>query len=257
MPLTHEQIVEISRLQMMIRNLEKIRMESTDEFQTYRVTKDLEKYQRKIREISPDGVPDNLYETVVNAKKLQENPEEVEYKLISRFPVMKISPHSNDREINQIGTIVNTLDIEYMPILGDTHIKFDFAHQSERDTLFKHLENLRRNMKVLTETIEEYAQTEKQEFREQLSRMKNKQSRIFISESYDFLKKVRDFLEKTNKEIRAGNSVIMNLVDPIHFNPRFEKASVLEGKTIPQALQEFEEFVREAISLINLPNFKI
>lgn len=257
MPLTPEQIVEISRLQSMIRNLEKIQRESRDDFQQMRVSKDIEKYQRKIREISPEGIPDNLQAAVTAKSKNSKNADEEEYKLLSMFPVMKISPNSHDREINQIGTIINAIDLEYMPVLGDTHIKFDFANQTERDTLIKHLENLRRNMKVLTETIEEYAQAEKQEFREQLGRMKNKQSRIFIAESYEFLKKVREFLDKVNRSIRAGDSVIMNLEEKITFNPRFEKATLLEGKSIPEALIQFQEFVKEAMDVINLPNLKI
>jgi alpha-amylase/alpha-mannosidase (GH57 family) len=257
MPLSHEQIVEISRLQNMIRNLEKIKRGSKDEFQVHRVTMDLDKYHSMIQKISPEGIPDNMQETVQASKALKDNDPNMKNKLIAQFPVMKVSPNSNDREINQIATIINVLDGEYMPILGDTHIKFDFAHQSERDTLFKYLENLRRNMKVLTETIEEYAQAEKQEFREQLGRMKNKQSRIFISESYDFLKKVKEFLEAVQKDIRAGNSVIMNLEEKITFNPRFEKSTLLEGRDITSALNEFFEFTKEAMDVINLPNLKI
>jgi hypothetical protein len=257
MPLSHEQIVEISRIQSVIRNLEKIKRESKDDFQITRVSMDLDKYNRKMAEISPDGIPDNMEATVATSKALQENDPNVKHKLISQFPIMKITPNSHDREINQIGTIANIMDIEFIPLLGDTHIKFDFAHQSERDTLFKHMENLRRNMKVLTETIEEFAGAEKQEFREQLGRMKNKQSRIFISEAYDVFKKTREFLEAVNKDIRDGSSVIMNIEEPIKFNPRFEKASLLEGKSIPSALADFQTFTKEAMDLINLPNLKI
>lgn len=241
----------------MIRNLETIKKESKDEFQTHRVSMDLDKYHEKIQEISPEGIPDNIDATVAASKALKENKEDLKFKMIAQFPVMKISPNSNDREINQIGTLVNVIDAEFMPILGDAHIKFDFAHQSERDTLFKHLENLRRNMKVLVETIEEYAEADKQEFREQLGRMKNKQSRIFIAESYDFFKKVREFIEAITKDINAGNSVIMNLDVPLEFNPRFEKATLLEGKSIQEGLRDFLLFTRETMEAINLPNMKL
>jgi hypothetical protein len=257
MPLSHEQIVEISRLQGMIRNLEKIQRQSKDEYQSIRVSKDLEKFNRRLLEISPDGIPDNIEATVAASKALKDNDPNVKHKIVAQFPIMKISPNSHDREINQIGTLVNVMELEFLPVLGDTHIKFDFAHQGERDTLFKHMENLRRNMKVLMETIEEYAAAEKQEFREQLGRMKNKQSRIFISESYDLFKKVREFLEAVNKDIREGSSVVMNIEEPIVFNPRFEKSTLLEGKSIPDALMDFQNFTRECMEVINLPNLKI
>ncbi|WCL50518.1 hypothetical protein [Leptospira sp. GIMC2001] len=257
MPLTHEQIVELSRVQGIIRNLEKIRKESKDEFQSHRVSMDLEKYSRRMHEISPDGVPDNMAATVAASKALQDNDPNLKHKIISQFPIMKISPNSHDSEINQIGTLTNILDLEFLPILGDTHIKFDFAHQSDRDGLFKHMENLRRNMKVLIETVEEFAAADKQEFREQLGRMKNKQSRIFIAEAYEVFKKIREFLEAVNKDIREGNSVVMNIEEPMKFNPRFEKASLLEGRAIPDALMEFLNFTKESMDLINLPNMKI
>ncbi|MCZ8237921.1 MAG: hypothetical protein O9346_04490 [Leptospiraceae bacterium] len=257
MPLSHEQIVEISRIQAIIRNLEKIKRESKDDFQTTRVSMDLDKYNKKMMEISPEGIPDNMESTVAKSKALKDNDPNIKHKMISQFPIMKITPNSHDREINQIGTLANVMDVEFMALLGDTHIKFDFSHQSERDTLFKHMENLRRNMKVLMETIEEFAAAEKQEFREQLGRMKNKQSRIFISEVFDVFKKTREFLEAVNKDLREGSSVIMNLDDPVKFNPRFEKASLLEGKTIPAALNDFLTFTKEAMDIINLPNMKI
>lgn len=257
MALTHDQIIELSRIQGMIRNLEKIKKGSKNEFQSDRVSMDLDKYNRLIQEISPEGIPDNIEATVLTSKALKDNDPNIQHRILAQFPVMKISPNSHDREINQIGTIVNVLDLEFMPILGDRHIKFDFAHQGERDTLFKHLENLGRNMKVLTETIEEYASADKQEFREQLGRMKNKQSRIFISESYDVFKKVREFLESVNKDIREGSSVVMNLEEPIKFNPKFEKATLLEDRSISEALIEFLSFIKEAMDAINLPNLKI
>lgn len=257
MPLNHDQIVEISRIQGMIRNLEKIKKNSRNEFQLHRVSLDLEKYHRRIQEISPEGIPDNIQATVVASKALKDNDPNIKNRILAQFPIMKISPNSHDKEINQIGTIVNILDLEFMPILGDTHIKFDFAHQGERDTLFKYMENLRRNMKVLTETIEEYAAADKQEFREQLGRMKNKQSRIFISETFDIFKKIREFLESITKDLKAGNSVVMNLEEPIRFNTKYEKATLLEGKSIPDALTDFIVFIKEAMDAVNLPNMKI
>ena len=42
------------------------------------------------------------------------------------------------------------METEYVPpVLGDSHTKFDFSHATERDTVIKHLENIRRTMKSL------------------------------------------------------------------------------------------------------------
>lgn len=255
MPLSHDQLLELTRIQKMIRGLEKIKKNSKNPDQLTRVTWDLEKYQRKMNELSPDGIPDNLEYATLTSKRVQAGNEEMKY--IQKFPTLRITPNSNDREINQIGTLVKVMDEEFVPVLSDSHIKFDFSNANERDTILKHMENLRRNLKLLQETIEEYAAADKQEFKEQLSRMKNKQSRIFIAESYEVFKKFKDFLEKVHKEIREGNKVIMNMDEPIHFNKKFETATILEGKYIPEAIKEFLNFVKEVIELVNLPDVKV
>ncbi|PJZ44821.1 hypothetical protein [Leptospira brenneri] len=256
MPLSQEQIMELSKLQKMLKNLEKIERNAKNDLQKERVAFDIERYRRRMQEVSPEGIPDNLEQTMRNAKTREENPENLKHKIISQYPVMKVSPNSNDSEINQIGTLVNIMDLEYIPILGDGHIKFDYSHATERDSVLKYMENLRRNMKILVETVEEYAAADKQEFREQLSRMKNKQSRIFIAESFETLGKFRDFLTAVNRDIKEGVNVIMNMEEPIKFNPRFEKATVLEGRSIMEGLREFQEFAEEACDLIRLPSFR-
>ncbi|MCZ8344253.1 MAG: hypothetical protein O9301_14555 [Leptospira sp.] len=256
MPLSQEQIYELSKLQKMLRNLEKIEKNAKNDLQKERVAFDIERYRKRMQEVSPEGVPDNLEQTIRNVKARAEDPSKVKHKIISQYPVMKISPNSNDSEINQIGTLINIMDLEYIPILGDAHIKFDYSHATERDTVLKYMENLRRNMKILVETVEEYAAADKQEFREQLSRMKNKQSRIFIAESFETMTKFQEFLKAVNADIHEGVNVIMNMEEPLKFNPRFEKATVLEGRSIMEGLREFQEFVDETCDLIKLPSFR-
>lgn len=255
MPISHEQILELQKYQKMIRQLEKIQSYSENDNQKMRSTWYLDKYRKKMNEISPEGIPDNLDQAAEHYKNIQENPE-AQQSLLARFPVMKISPSSNDPEVNQIGTWVNVLDREYLPILNEAHVKFDFSHGAEKDGVVKHMENIRRNIKVLTETIEEFTQAEKQDFREQLARMKNKQTRIFITEAYELFSKFNDFLDQVLSDMKVGGGVVMNLEEPIHFNPRFEKATLLEGYPIPKALEEFRDFTKEALDNIHIPNLK-
>ncbi len=256
MALNTEQIILLQRYQTLLQQLEKILLISQNEEQKKRVTKEIQKCKSKILAISPEGIPDNIH--IVRAQPFMEKGKPqmaiTKENILSNIVVMKISPHSNDPEINFIATLINLLEDEYAPILGDSHIKFDFSHQSERDNLLKHLENIRRTMKVLSETIEEYAQAEKQDFKEQLGRMKNKQSRIFIAEAGELFKTFRDFIVKVNTTINSGTNIINNLEEPIHFNTRFERATLLEGKSIPEALRLFEEFTHAALEKINVPS---
>jgi len=257
MPLDSEEIAELTRLQKMVNQLQKIEKGAVNELQKIRVAYDIEKFRKRMQEISPEGLPDNLAQAVFNAaQKKAGKAGEKTHTVITQFPVMKICPHSNDAEINQIGTLINAMDLEYIPILGEGHVKFDYSHSTEKDGVLKYMENLRRNMKILIETIEEYANSEKAEFREQLARMKNKQSRIFIAEAGDTLSKFHEFLSAVNKEISEGNNVILNMDEPLKFNARYEKATLLEGKSIMEGLREFLNFVTESIDVIKLPNFR-
>ncbi|MCB1176339.1 MAG: hypothetical protein KDK36_02060 [Leptospiraceae bacterium] len=267
MALNHEQILLLQKYQKMLSQLEKIMLVSVNEDQKKRVNRDIQKYRNLVLSISPDGIPDNIH--VVRAAPVDKKPNKKENKdknkkdepiyaitrenILSNLVIMKISPHSNDPEINFIATLITTLETEYVPILGDSHIKFDFSHVTEKDNMLKHLENIRRTMKVLSETIEEYAQSDKQDFKEQLGRMKNKQGRIFISEAGELFKNFRDFITKVFNSIADGTGIIMNIDDTIHFNPRFEKATVLEGKSIKEAVRMFVEFTHAAIDSINVP----
>jgi hypothetical protein len=271
MALSNEQILELQKLQTILSQLEKILQVSQNPEQRKRVTKDIQKYKTKILSISPDGIPDNIHMVYVEKETPKQNvtqsntstsqkPEKdvplgylTRDKVLSNMVVMKISPHSHDQEINFIATLITVMESEYAPILGDSHIKFDFSHINERDNILKHIENIHRTMKVLTETIEEYALSDKQDFKEQLGRMKNKQSRIFIAEAGDLFKSFKDFVSTIIKSVEEGVGIIMNLEDRIHFNSRFERATILEGKLIPDALKQFLEFTYAALDNINVP----
>jgi hypothetical protein len=260
MALSADQIVELQKLQKLLNLLERTLASAKNDEQKRRVSKDIQKYKSKILAISPDGIPDNIHNAVTsqNSSPSRTPAEHINSNtnVLSNIAIMKISPHSHDSEINLIATLINVMETEYIPVLGDSHTKFDFSHATERDTVIKHLENIRRTMKVLTETIEEYALSEKQDFKEQLGRMKNKQSRIFISEAGDLFRAFKDFLEKVENDMQTGGVVVMNLGDKIHFNSRFERATILEGKDVGYCLRQFMEFTRAAFDSINVPTLK-
>ena len=261
MAITNDQMAEIQKLQKAIEQLEKIQKLSTNPEQKARVGKDIFQYKEKLKSLSPEGTHISVAKsstspTTQAAPVAKPIAAANSSSILSQFTVMKISPNSNENEINLIGTLLNVLDTEFIPVLMDAHIKFDFSHGAERDGVIKHMENIRRNIKVLTETIEEHAQAEKQEFREQLGRMKNKQARIFITEAYDVFKRFREFLDKIQGELDEGGGIIMNMEEPVKFNSRFEKATILEGKSIQESITIFRKFITEALENIHIPNIK-
>ncbi|HNO25121.1 MAG TPA: hypothetical protein PKK94_19235 [Leptospiraceae bacterium] len=76
---------------------------------------------------------------------------------------------------------------------------------------------------------------------------------IFIAEAGDLFKTFKAFLDKVLTELNDGISIIMNLEEKIQFNPKFEKATILQSKTIPDALRQFYEFIQAALDNIAMP----
>lgn len=251
-----DQILEIQKYQKYISQLEQILTVSKYPEQRERVSKDIKKFKEKILSLSPDGIPDNVYSSAFSSNKKGKDVEEDNDSLLNHLIVLKLSPHCNNAEVNFISTLINIMENELLPILSDTHIKLDFSHSSQRDDILKIMENIRRNLKVLAETIEEYAMSDKQDFKEQLGRMKNKQTRIFFAEAVEVFKQFKEFLQILCDSVNTGSTIVKNPDDKIRFNQKFEKATFLEGRTVKVAVKKFLQFTKEALENINLPTFK-
>ncbi len=259
------QLDEIEKLLKYIKQMEGIIRTSPNKEQVERVKKEIQKHKDKLSSIVP-GIKGNQTADDIRAAlgftTLSENEGPGAFipagaDILAKFPVQKASPHSSDAEVNFVSTILTTIQKEYWPAISDLHCKMDFSHTAERDLLRTQLDNALRNLKVLAETIEEYSQAEKQDFRDQLLKMKNKQTRIFLYETNQILKKIRDFLRDLIQDIKNGGNPILNKNDAIHFNSRFEEATALEGVRVGDALIEFDMYATQAVERINLPELKI
>lgn len=260
---TPAELSEIEKVLKYIRQMEGIIRTSPSPEQKERVKKELKKYTDRLVQLVPSVNPQRInIEGLMKDLGIGEQgggaggagpSGEGNLDMIGRMPVEKASPHSQDPDVNFLSTVLKLIHSEYWPAISDQHAKLDFSHGAERDAIRAQLENSMRNLRVLCETIEEYSMAEKQDFREQLMKMKNKQTRVFLFEANETFKKVREFLRKVNENSAV---VILNGEEPIHFNSRFESATILEGRTVTQAVQEFELFLSQCIAKLNLPEFK-
>ncbi len=259
---TPEELSEIEKVLKYIRQMEGIIRTSPSPEQKERVKKELKKYTDRLVQLVPSVNPQRInVEGLMKDLGIGAAPgsptgavgSDGNMDMIGRMPVEKASVHSQDPDVNFLSTVLKLIHSEYWPAISDQHAKLDFSHGAERDAIRAQLENSMRNLRVLCETIEEYAMAEKQDFREQLMKMKNKQTRVFLFEANETFKKVREFLRKVNENSAV---VILNGDEQIHFNSRFESATILEGRTVAQAVQEFEVFLSQCISKLNLPEFK-
>ncbi len=271
------QIDEIEKLVNYIDRMETIIHTSPNRSQVDRVQKELRKMGEKLAAIVPGVNALNVNTNEVRVKVgLMAEPqgdkpssgsrpragsasrkfEDTGLSIIDKFPVKPASPHSTDHDVNFTYTVIHIIQNEYWPVISDQICKLDFSHGAERDSVRMRLDNVLRSMKVLVETIEEYAGAEKQDFREQLLKMKSRQTRIVMFETHDFLKLLRDFLNKLITDIRSDGGVILNKSDTIRFDSRFHVATVLEGRSIADGIKEFQAYVLQAIEKLHIPDLK-
>jgi len=203
MDYTPEQIEEIKRIQKTMKQMEGILKISSNAEQKNRVGKDFNKLKKRLAELCPDGIPE--FEAVSGGQV-----EEVtdDFPTISKFTPKKASEHCEDKDINLLSTLMEVFEREYWPALSS--IDLDYSNQSEKDSFYTHLEESKRNLKILTETIEEHSTSPNAEFREQLFKMKNKQTRIYLYETITIFRKLKDFSSKLVDDVQNSGNIIMN-----------------------------------------------
>lgn len=266
---TSEQLTEIDKILKYVKQMEGIIRTSPSREQVERVRKELKRFREKLQELmpgvdalklSPDDIRTQLGLAAAPAPETAARPQvnqEEQGDILDRFPLQKASPHCTDPDVNLMSTMLLVLQKDYWPAISEQHCKLDFSHANERDTIRHLLENAVRSLKVLAETIEEYATADKQDFREQLLKMKNKQTRIFLFETNEVMKQVREFLKKLVDDLDRGGGSVMNKDEMIKTNVRFEESNYLDGRQIKDAIHEVEYFVGKVIERLNLPQFKV
>lgn len=267
---TSDQLKEIDKILKYVKQMEGIIRTSPSREQVERVRKELKRFRDKLQEmlpgidaikLSPDDIRAQLGlaaapQTQAPAAKPQAADAD-QGDILDRFPIQKASPHCTDPDVNLMSTMLLVLQKDYWPAVSEQHCKLDFSHANERDAIRHLLENAVRSLKVLAETIEEYATADKQDFREQLLKMKNKQTRIFLFETNEVMKQIREFLKKLVDDLERGGGAVMNKDETIKTNVRFEESNYLDGRQIKDAIHELEYFVGKVIERLNLPQFKV
>ena len=263
--LSPDQKAEIQKILKFVKNMEGIIRTSPSAEQKSRVQKEMGRYRERIGQIvgrydasrkSADEIANDL--GLGGGAQLEvERRGGSDFPVLEKYTVQKASPNSSDPDVNFLSTALKVLQKEYWPVISDQHAKLDFSNGQERDSIRNQLDNVIRNMGVLTETIEEYSTAEKQDFREQLLKMKNRQTRSFIFEANEMLRKLREYLAKIVGDMQSGGGSVINRNEGLKFNARYEEATMLEGRTIAEGLVEFHQFVDEAIQFLKLPQMKI
>ena len=252
MSLTEEETEEVIKLQKLSKQYEGLIRTSRNPEQLKRSKIELKKIVDRLEELCPDGVPDNLgapqQKSLSDAEKLQQ------YELLSQFSVEKASPNCDDKDVNMLSTILKVWEAEFAPANSDSHVKLEFSLSAERDSHYAILENMKRSLKTLVETIEDFHRATRDDFKAQLRDMKSRYTRHYLSEGMAFLKRLREFWKKIDDDIASGGQSCLNKEDDVRFNRKFEEATFFEGYTVAKVVSSSNLFLNEAIDSLNLPD---
>ncbi len=266
---------EIEKIMHYLVNMENVIHLSPSIRQRERIKKAMARYKERLQKLVPNIDPFQLTISQICQELELQFPERSPQELavdpesspelhnfnegqavLERIHIERVSPNCNDPEINFMATILYLVEIDYWPVISDAHCKLDFSHSVERNDLHSKLESLKRNLKRLVNTFEEYALTERKDLREQIQGVKILQSRIFLLESNNFIQKLGAFLGNLVAQMNASVLVVQNYKEEIKFEPRLEKATILAGKTIEEGIEQFHSLCRAIVKKLALPNIE-
>ena len=259
MELTNEQKEEVIRLDKLRKQYEGLIKTSRNADQLHRSKIDLKKIYDRLQELCPDGVPASLSGggNLTGSSPRNVNDRLVDYEILSEFKVGRITPNCDDDEINLLGMIMKIWEEEFIPALLDSHTKLDFSFSSERDSHYSILENLKRQQKLLINSIEDYSAASREDLKAQLREMKQRHARHLMHESAVFLKKVIQFWKTVKDDIQHGGMGCTNKNEEILFDRKFETATYLNHRTVERAISMAVTFLTEALEVLNLPELPV
>jgi len=260
MPLSEAQQNELLTLQKLHRQYEGIVRTSRNAEQQNKAKIELKKIRDKMDAIAPAGSADkflqaNATPAATFGKKKSIEDIGTNYPTLGKMPMARITPNSDELEVNILGSVINAWENTFYPALGK--VKLDFALSAERDTHFTILESLKRQMKILVETIEDYMRAVREDSKTQLRDMRTRQQRQFMFDGGAFLKKIHEFWKNTYEDIQANGPKCFNKDDMIHVDSRLEASNFFQGKSVRETARFTVMFLHEAIEALNLPDLPV
>lgn len=251
--------MEIEKLNEVLKKLESVYRSTTHPEQKKRVKDEMDEIKGKIRNSTAAEGAGVLKEDEKQEEDAVQEPGPVkpedmkQFEILSKFPVKKLHPKSNDPEVNMAVTYMEVFEIELWGALSDFHLKLDYYHSKERDKYYNSMERIKRFIREYINILNEFTDTAADTYLGKLKLMRNKQSRALLIDSVKFITELYIFLDKLVKDYQERGNIILNPDDKVHFSD-IEKHKILNNKTNIEAIQYIHQFCNEFIEAIHLPD---
>jgi hypothetical protein len=176
------------------------------------------------------------------------------FSLLSYIPITRHREDSRDREIDVVVSYVGFFEKNYLPLLSDYYIKFNFSHSIKRDTFYpRHMEI----KKILKEYNYELDILNREEFNS-IAHYRDKSVIHKVRHRYlllldRYFKDLRDFLETVVDDLRTGGNMVLNPHDQVNLS-EFEDNRRLDGLSVSEILEEMRTFSDEFTRFLSLPD---
>jgi hypothetical protein len=242
-----------------IKLLESVLKTSIDSHQKTRVKRDINKLRSMLQELYPDSDLRDI-ESAVYADIMAMPPKETisvkNFKHLQNIAVEIFSNYKEDIEANEAASVMKFFQEKIWVMISDQHTKLDFSNSSERDTLYRNLDECNRAFKTFCQTIEDIDKVRSAEYLNQLHLMRVRHGRLFLFEIHQFFSTVKKFISELIANHESGGNMILNPDELITYAD-YEEYATYENWTVINALKNMLEFIDEALDLINIPNIKV
>jgi hypothetical protein len=200
------------------------------------------------------GLEDAIYSDIMTVKEKKEiSIKDFEY--LKNVEPEIISSHKEDKEINEVISILKHFQERIWVSLSDQHLKLDFSNSSERDTLNRKLDECSRALKTYTQTIEDIEKSRSSEYLSQLQLMRVRHGRLLLFDVYYFFKSAKKFISDLISNYEIGGNMILNPEDPIEYED-YEKYNTFKNKNVIDVLSYSDKFVDAVLEYVNVPDIK-
>ncbi len=255
---TEDKVKKSQEIVKSIKLLESVLKTSIDGLQKTRVKRDLNQLRSMLREIYPDADLRDI-ESAIYADIMAMPPKETRslknYLHLKDITIEIFSSYKEDAETNEAASVMKFFEEKIWVVISDQHTKLDFSNSSERDILYRNLDECSRAFKTFCQTIEDIEKVRSGEYLAQLHLMRVRHGRLFLFEIHQFFESVKKFLSNLISNHEAGGNMVLNPDELITYAD-YEEYATYENWTVINALKNMLEFVEEALDLINIPNIK-
>lgn len=241
-----------------IKLLESVLKSSSDDIQKARVKRDINTLRGRLKEMFPEAdlkELENAIYTDIMAMPTKDIKHIKNYNHLKDVSINIYSSLKEDKEINEAASIMKFFEEHIWVAISDQHTKLDFSNSSERDSLYRQLDECNRAFKTFCQTIDDIEKVRSSDYINQLHLMRIRQGRLFLFEIYQFLKTVKKFISVLIENHEAGGNMILNPDDLIEYAD-YEEYPTYANWTVLNALKNMLEYIDESLDFINIPNIK-